>query len=87
MGGRIIGSVSDDCVAFNPAGCNSFPAGTKEIMPADPVKGWTPVRLRNGVQGWILNQYVCDEENDYRASFVRSRGQWRLRYFLPGNGN
>lgn len=87
MGGRIIGSVSNDYVAFDSQGYNSLPVCTAQRMQADPLGGWTPVRLRNGQQGWILNQYIYDEENDYRVSFVRSQGQWRLRYFLPGNGN
>lgn len=87
MGGRIIGSVSNDYVAFDSQAYNTLPAGVAEKMQADPLSGWTPVRLQNGQRGWILNQYVYDQENDYRVSFVRSRGQWRLRYFLPGNGN
>lgn len=87
MGSKIIGSVSNDYVSFNPAGYDKYPAGVKEQMQSDPITGWTPVRLRTGQQGWIINQYVYDEENDYRVSFVRSGGQWRLRYFLPGNGN
>ncbi|MBW4495148.1 MAG: SH3 domain-containing protein [Oscillatoria princeps RMCB-10] len=87
MGGRVIGSVSNEYVVFDSAAYSSLPAGAMEKMQADPLGGWTPVRLRNGQRGWILNQYVYDEENDYRVSFVRSRGQWRLRYFLRGNGN
>lgn len=87
MRGKIIGSVSNDYVAFDPEGYNSLPPGTVEQLRQQPLNGWTPVRLRNGQRGWIANNYVYDEENDYRVSFVRSRGQWRLRYFLPGNGN
>lgn len=84
---KIIGSVSHDYVSFDPARYGQYPDGVKEQMQSDPVNGWTPIRLRTGQQGWIINQYVYDEENDYRVSFIRSQGQWRLRYFLPGNGN
>lgn len=86
-GGRVVGSVSYDYVSVNPNAYNSLPAGTQEQLQADVVNGWTPVRLRTGQQGWIQNRYVYDEENDYRVSFVRTNGQWRLRYFLRGNGN
>ncbi len=86
-GGRVVGSVSYDYVSIDHNAYNSLPANTQEQLRADVVNGWTAVRLRNGQRGWIQNRYVYDEENDYRVSFVRTSGQWRLRYFLRGNGN
>ena len=33
------------------------------------------------------NNFVYYEPRDYRISFARFDGQWRLRYLLEGNGN
>jgi hypothetical protein len=85
--GRVVGLVSYDYVSLDSSGYDSLPAQTQEQLKVDVVNGWTPVRLRTGQRGWVQNRYVYDEENDYRVSFVRQSEQWRLHYFLPGNGN
>ncbi|MBD1908067.1 SH3 domain-containing protein [Funiculus sociatus GB2-A5] len=86
-GGKIVGVVSHEFVAFDGNTFNSLPERRQKAIKEKVVDGWTPVKLQNGQQGWILNRYVYDQETDYRVSFVRTKGQWRLRYFLPGNGN
>lgn len=85
MGGKVIGSVSNQYVSFDTEAFNKLSAARQKAV--QPVSGWSPVRVQNGQRGWIENRFLHDEENDYRTSFVRSGGQWRLRYFLPGNGN
>ena len=50
-------------------------------------EGWTPVILNDGKRGWVQNRFVYYQSRDYRVSFVRSRGQWRLNYFWRGNGD
>lgn len=50
-------------------------------------EGWTPVILNDGKRGWVQNNFVYYESRDFRASFVFSRGQWRLRYFMRGDGS
>ncbi len=85
--GQVVGSVSYDYVSIDLSGYDTLPTRTQEQLKADVDKGWTPVQLRTGERGWIQNRYIYDEEKDYRVSFVRQSGQWRLRYFLPGNGN
>ena len=86
-GAKIVGVVSYDFVAFDGNTFNSLPERMQKAVKEKVIDGWTPVKLRNGKKGWVLNRYVYDSETDYRVSFVRTRGQWRLRYFLPGNGN
>lgn len=51
------------------------------------IEGWTPVILNDGKRGWVQNRFVYYKTRDYRVSFVRSRGQWRLHYFWRGDGN
>ena len=84
---KSVGIVSYDFVAFDGSTFNSLPEPMQKAVKEKVVDGWTPVKLRNGEKGSVLNRYVYDSETDYRVSFVRTRGQWRLRYFLSGNGN
>ncbi|MEW5861870.1 MAG: SH3 domain-containing protein, partial [Cyanobacteriota bacterium] len=86
-GSKIVGVVSYDFVSFDGNTFNSSPERMQKAVKEKVIDGWTPVKLQNGEKGWVLNRYVYDSETDYRVSFVRTRGQWRLRYFLPGNGN
>ncbi|MBD2102183.1 SH3 domain-containing protein [Leptolyngbya sp. FACHB-261] len=51
------------------------------------LNAWSPIILPNGQRGFVQNRYAFHEPTDYRAIFVRSRGQWRFHAFLPGNGN
>lgn len=49
--------------------------------------GWTSVQLPDGQRGYVQNRFAYHQPTDYRIAFVRKQGQWRLHYFLPGNGN
>ena len=48
--------------------------------------GWTPVVLQNGKKGWVQNSFIYYQSRDYRVSFSRHDGQWKLRYFWRGDG-
>jgi hypothetical protein len=85
-GGTVITKVSDTLLNFDQNTYNNLPERSKEQLVNSP-DGWTPVVLPNGRRGWVASEYVYHEPRDYRVSFVRSRGQWRLRYFLRGDGN
>lgn len=85
-GGAVITKVSDTLLSFDQNTYNQLPERSKEQV-VDTPDGWTPVVLPNGQRGWVASEYVYHEPRDYRVSFVRSRGQWRLRYFLRGDGN
>jgi hypothetical protein len=48
---------------------------------------WTAVQLANGQQGFVQNRYAYHAPIDYRVAFTQVQGEWRLHYFLPGDGN
>lgn len=85
-GGTVITKVSDTLLSFDQNTYNNLPERSKAQL-VDTPDGWTPVVLPGGQRGWVASEYVYHEPRDYRVSFVRSRGQWRLRYFLQGDGN
>lgn len=81
----IIGVVSKDLVQFNSETYYNLTEAERELV--NQFDGWTPVILKNGKKGWVQNNFVYYEPRDYRISFVRFDGQWRLRYLLTGNRN
>ena len=83
--GAIVDVVSKQVIKFDTETFNSLsPELQESVNSAD---GWTPVLLENGKQGWIQNRFVYYEPRDFRVSFVLVKGEWRLRYFLKGDGN
>jgi hypothetical protein len=80
--GSIVTTLSKELVQFDSETFTNSPQQTQALAIAPD--GWTPVILPNGKQGWVQNRLVYYKPRDYRVSFVRSRGQWRLRYFLRG---
>lgn len=80
---RIVGVVSNEYVTFDQDAFNKLPVKQQKDFERYVLDGWTPVKLSNGQHGWVQNRYVYNEGKDYRVSFVRSHGQWRLRYFSP----
>lgn len=81
----IVVVLSKELVQFDTETFTNLPVKEQESL--NGIEGWTPVILNDGKRGWIQNRFVYYEIRDYRASFVRSRGQWRLRYFLRGQRN
>jgi len=77
--------LSKELVQFDTETFTNLPVRKPESI--NGIEGWTPVILNDGKRGWVQNRFVYYETRDYRVSFVRSRGQWRLRYFLRGGGN
>jgi hypothetical protein len=84
-GSDIAGVLSKELVQFDSQTYTKLPQEMQETVNSP--EGWTPILLNNGKQGWVQNRFVYYEPRDYRVSFVQSRGQWRLRYFLRGDGN
>lgn len=80
--GSIVTTLSKELVRFDSETFTNSPQQMQALAIAPD--GWTPVILANGKQGWVQNRLVYYKPRDYRVSFVRSRGQWRLRYFLRG---
>ncbi|GET35995.1 hypothetical protein MiSe_07430 [Microseira wollei NIES-4236] len=81
----IVVVLSKELVQFDTENFTNLPVRQQESI--NDIEGWTPVILNDGKRGWVQNRFVYYETRDYRVSFVRSRGQWRLRYFLRGGGN
>ena len=81
----IVGVVSKDLVQFDSETYQNLSEAERELV--NQFDGWTPVILKNGKKGWVQNQLVYYEPRDYRISFARFDGQWRLRYLLGGNSN
>ncbi|MFB2894300.1 hypothetical protein ACE1CI_15425 [Aerosakkonemataceae cyanobacterium BLCC-F50] len=81
----IIAVVSKELVQFDSATYQKLSESDRELV--NQFDGWTPVILKNRKKGWVQNQFVYYEPRDYRISFARFDGQWRLRYLLGGNGN
>ncbi|MFB2878532.1 SH3 domain-containing protein [Floridanema aerugineum] len=81
----IIGVVSKELVQFDSETYQNLSESDRELV--NQYDGWTPVILKNGKKGWVQNQFVYYEPRDYRISFARFDGQWRLRYLLGGNDN
>ncbi|XWK89249.1 MAG: SH3 domain-containing protein [Phormidium sp.] len=81
----IVGVVSKDLVQFDSETYQNLSEAERELV--NQFDGWTPVILKNSKKGWVQNQLVYYEPRDYRISFARVDGQWRLRYLLGGNGN
>lgn len=81
----IIVVLSKELVQFDTQTFSNSPLRIQESLSSP--EGWTPVILNDGRRGWVQSRFVYYETRDYRVSFVRSRGQWRLRYFLRGNGD
>jgi hypothetical protein len=46
--------------------------------------GWEPVRTSRARTGWVFGHYLRSLI-DYRAGFVRRRGQWWLRALVAGD--
>ena len=56
-----------------------------EAMPeAQPVAGWTRVRLADGRAGFIATRYVRSPI-DHRARFVFENGRWQLVFYVAGD--
>lgn len=83
--GSIIDVLSKQVIKFDPQTFNSL--SPQQQQSVNSVDGWTPILLNNGKQGWVQNRFVYYEPRDFRVSFVRVNSQWRLRYFLKGDGN
>ena len=81
----IVVVLSKELVQFDTDTFTNLPLRQQESI--NDIEGWTPVILNDGKRGWVQNRFVYYETRDYRVSFVRSRGQWRLRYFRRGAGN
>jgi hypothetical protein len=81
----IVGVISKELVQFDSQAYNKLPQEMQENVNSP--EGWTPIIINDNKQGWVQNRFVYYEPRDYRVSFVQSRGQWRLRYFLRGDGN
>ncbi|MFB2935061.1 hypothetical protein ACE1B6_07260 [Aerosakkonemataceae cyanobacterium BLCC-F154] len=81
----IVGIVSKDLVQFDTETYYNLLESERELV--NKFDGWTPVILKNGKKGWVQNNFVYYEPRDYRISFARFNGQWRLRYLLGGNSN
>ena len=55
-----------------------------ELAPeAKPVKGWTAVKVDNGV-AYIDSRYIRGPV-DYRAMFTYAEGRWLMNFFLAGD--
>jgi hypothetical protein len=81
----IVGVVSKDLVQFDSETYSNLSESEREIV--NQFDGWTPVILKNRKKGWVQNNFVYYEPRDYRISFARFDGEWRLRYLLGGNSN
>ncbi|MGA9380784.1 MAG: SH3 domain-containing protein [Phormidium sp.] len=81
----IIGVLSKELVEFDSDTYQNLSEAERELF--NQFDGWTPVILKNDKKGWVQNNFVYYEPRDYRISFARFDGQWRLRYLLGGNGN
>ncbi len=81
----IIVVLSKEMVQFDTETFTNLPVSEQESI--NEIEGWTPVILNDGRRGWVQNRFVYYQNRDYRVSFVRSRGQWRLRYFLRGGSD
>ncbi|MDI6757498.1 MAG: SH3 domain-containing protein [Endomicrobiia bacterium] len=46
--------------------------------------GWLKVRTRQGEEGYVLNKYVRSPI-DYRASFSKKNGVWKMTDFVSGD--
>jgi hypothetical protein len=82
---EIVAVITQELLQFDDDTFSNSSQLVKEEIIAP--EGWTPVILSNGKRGWIQNRFVYYEPRDYRVSFVLSRGQWRLRYILKGDGS
>jgi hypothetical protein len=82
---RIVGIVSQDLARFDSERYFNLSATEQELV--NQSDGWTPIILKNGRKGWVQNSLVYYKPRDYRISFVRVDGQWRLRYLLTGDSN
>ncbi|WP_143171144.1 SH3 domain-containing protein [[Phormidium ambiguum] IAM M-71] len=81
----IIGIVSKELLQFDLESYQNLSETERELV--NQFDGWTPVILKNGKRGWIQNNFAYYQPRDYRISFIRFDGQWRLRYLLTGNNN
>lgn len=54
------------------------------VVEAQPVAGWTRVRLADGRSGFIASRYVRSPI-DHRARFVFEDGRWQLVFYLAGD--
>lgn len=54
--------------------------GSRSAAPS----GWEPVRTSKARTGWVLGRYLRSPI-DYRAGFIRRRGQWWLRALVAGD--
>lgn len=84
---RVVGIVSHEYVTFDEDALNKPLGKQPKGVERRIIDEWTPVMLTNGQHGWVLNRYVYNEDKDYRVGFVHTRGQWQMRYLLPGNEN
>lgn len=81
----IIALLSKELVQFDSETYQNLSEAERELV--NQFDGWTPVMLKNRKKGWVQNQFVYYQTRDYRISFARFNGQWRLRYLLVGNPN
>lgn len=54
------------------------------VVEAQPVEGWTRVRLADGRSGFIASQYVRSPI-DHRLRFVFDGGRWQLVFYIAGD--
>ncbi|MFB2834265.1 hypothetical protein [Floridanema evergladense] len=78
----IIAIVSKELLQFDSETYQNLSEAERELV--NQFDGWTPVIFRNNKKGWVQNQFVYYEPRDYRLSFARFNGQWRLRYLSVG---
>ncbi|MBD2179940.1 SH3 domain-containing protein [Planktothrix sp. FACHB-1355] len=84
-GSPVVDELSRDIIQFDKETFDNLPQRLQQAINSPD--GWTPVVLKNGQKGWVQNRFVYYEPRDYRVSFIRSKGQWWLRYFWRGNAN
>lgn len=81
----IIEVISKDLVQFDSQRYQDLSEAGRELV--NQFDGWTPVILKSGRKGWVQNNFIYYEPRDYKISFARFDGQWRLRYLLTGESN
>jgi len=81
----IVEILSKELVKFDSETYNKLSEVQKQSV--NKVDGWTPIILKKGKRGWVENHFVYYEPRDFKVSFARFDGQWRLRYLYPENSN
>lgn len=78
--GRVIGSLSYNVVSVE------FEASVKSSVSReeDTKFEWYKVKTLGGLSGFVKSEFVRSHI-DYRASFEKQRGAWKLVFFLAGD--